>query len=65
MMTFIKRGTIFQTVSSVTQSFSWQSTAHVCPTYQTTVTPSLLNASAEAEKEKRKMDRLAASTHFA
>ena len=35
----------------------------MCPTYQTTVTPWLLMASAEAEKAKGKMDRLALSTH--
>lgn len=37
---------------------------HVCPTYQAAVNCRLLMASAEAEQEKRKMDRLEASRHF-
>lgn len=41
-----------------TQSFSWQSTAHVSPTYRTTDSPRLLITSAEAEQANRKKKKM-------
>lgn len=67
MVTFKTILRSYQSYSLICQreSLNWQSTTHVCPTYQTTVTQRLLIVSTEAEQAKEKMDRLATSTHFA